>query len=181
MIGPLPHRLLCLTLVLLLTISCWGRELEGVWLSPDWFFPGTRKYSEAEVRSVARDTLEALAERGITDVFLETFLRGYAIAPGIKREAYKAKIVPYVPRTSGIPVYPHLTWNYKIEADTVVDPLTIFIEEGELANVRIHAWVHAFYWRMDNSDVMLRWHNGPQSLERTDGGLSPHPGGPTSG
>lgn len=150
-----------LLVLVLLTCQLSARELEGVWLSPDWLFPGTRRYSEQEVRSTARATFEALQAQGITDVFLETFLRGYAIAPAIERARYSAEVVPYQPGVAGIPVYPHLYWNYRVEAETVLDPLQIFIEEGELANINVHAWIHAFYWRMDNPQIMLSWHNGP--------------------
>ena len=150
-----------LLLLVLLTAQLPARELEGVWLSPDWLFPGTRRYTEAEVRATARETFEALQAQGITDVFLETFLRGYAIAPAIERERYSAEIIDYQPGVAGIPVYPHLFWNYRVEAETVIDPLQIFIEEGQLTNINVHAWIHAFYWRMDNPEIMLSWHNGP--------------------
>jgi hypothetical protein len=39
--------------------------------------------------------------------------------------------------------------------------LQIFIEEAQLVGIEVHAWVHMFYWRMDNNDIMLPWHNGP--------------------
>ena len=52
----------------------------GAWVSPDWFFPGTRRYSEFDIRQTARKTLQAMAEQGINNIFLETYLRGYSIA-----------------------------------------------------------------------------------------------------
>lgn len=157
-----PARLFASFLALLLTVSpLAAEELAGVWLSPDWFFPGTRNYTEAEVRSRARAVMENLQEQGCTAVFLETFLRGYSIAPAISRENYKAAVIPYERGGQGIPVYPHLRWNYRVEADVVIDPLQIFIEEGSLAGIEVHAWAHMFYWRMDNTEVMLPWHNGP--------------------
>jgi len=150
-------------MVLLCLLPASAREMSGVWLSPDWFFPGDRTYSEAEVRRTARDLFERLDENSVSCVFLETFLRGYGVCPSISRDdrSLDASIIPYQPGTSGHPVYPHLKWPYQIEFGTVVDPLQIFIEEGQLAGIEVHAWVHLFYWRMDNNDVMLPWHNGP--------------------
>ncbi len=151
---------LCLLWCFLLAIPSGADDLAGVWLSPDWLFPGTRRYSEEEVRQGAREAVEALANQKITDIFLETFLRGYSIAPAIERERYDAAVIPYGSR-QGIPVYPHLSWNYRVEIDTVLDPLQIFIEEASLHGIEVHAWVHCFYWKMDNTEVMLPWHNGP--------------------
>ena len=140
-----------------------AQELTGVWLSPDWFFPGDHRYSEAEVRRTARSVMEKLSTQGVDTVFLETFLRGYGICPSIDRDdrAKTASVIPYNAGKQGHPVYPHLQWNYAVEFDTVIDPLQIFIEEGQLKGIEVHAWVHMFYWRMDNNDIMLPWHNGP--------------------
>lgn len=132
-------------------------------MSPDWYFPGNRSYSEQEVRLTARRVLSSVAEDGVTDVFLETFLRGYGICPSIEMapNGQVLRIMDYMPRTATHPVYPHLNWGYRTQIDTVIDPLQIFIEEGELVGVSVHAWVHLYYWRMDNTDIMLDWHNGP--------------------
>jgi uncharacterized lipoprotein YddW (UPF0748 family) len=161
--GALSRALAGLVLLLVFSQSARAQELTGVWLSPDWFFPGGRLYSEAEVRETARWVMEDLTEKDVDTVFLETFLRGYAICPSIERDdrAKTAQIVPYSAGTQGHPVYPHLRWNYNIEFDTVLDPLQIFIEEGQASGIEVHAWVHMFYWRMDNNDIMLDWHNGP--------------------
>ena len=96
-------------------------------------------------------------------VFLETFLRGYGICPAITRDdrSKTAQVLPYSPGQEGHPVYPHLQWDYTVEFGTVLDPLQIFIEEGQASGIEVHAWVHMFYWRMDNNDIMLDWHNGP--------------------
>ncbi|MGE0488562.1 MAG: hypothetical protein AB7S38_05055 [Vulcanimicrobiota bacterium] len=154
-------RLFTLLLLFLTLAPALADDVTGVWLSPDWFFPGTRRYNEATIRRVARDTCEELARQNITDIFLESFLRGYSIAPEIERDRTDARVIPYTGLDHGIPVYPHLWWNYKIEVNTVVDPLQIFIEEASLQGINVHAWVHAFYWKMDNTEVMYPWHNGP--------------------
>ncbi len=140
-----------------------AQEMAGVWLSPDWFFPGDRQYSAQEVRRTARSVFETLAEKDVDNVFLETFLRGYGICPSIQQgeRGQDARVVAYQPGGQGHPVYPHLEWDYQVQYDTVLDPLQIFIEEGQAAGIEVHAWVHMFYWRMDNSDIMLPWHNGP--------------------
>ncbi|MEW6284294.1 MAG: hypothetical protein AB1758_37110, partial [Candidatus Eremiobacterota bacterium] len=133
----------------------------GVWLSPDWLFPGTRQYSETEVRRVARQTMAHLSRQGVTTVFLETFLRGYSICPAVERSQYTARVLPYQPGRSGLPVYPHLEWNYRVEGGKVMDTLQIFIDEGRNQGIEVHAWCHMFYWKMDNTEAMLPWHSGP--------------------
>ena len=160
---PLSRLIISTFMLLLLGHPLGAQELTGVWLSPDWFFPGDRRYSEAEVRRTARDVMEKLASQRVDTVFLETFLRGYGICPSIDRDdrAKTASVVPYSAGRQGHPVYPHLQWNYAVQFDTVLDPLQIFIEEGQIQGIEVHAWVHMFYWRMDNNDIMLSWHNGP--------------------
>lgn len=152
-----------LILALFLSVMTGAQELTGIWLSPDWFFPGDRAYSETEVRATARRVMEDLSTMNVDSVFLETFLRGYGICPAIDSDQRKhtASVVRYLPGKQGHPVYPHLDWNYRVEFGTVLDPLQIFIEEGQAAGIEVHAWVHMFYWRMDNNDIMLGWHNGP--------------------
>ncbi|CAN0503214.1 unnamed protein product, partial [Phaeothamnion confervicola] len=49
-----------------------------------WYFPGERSYTEADVRAVARRVLRGLSEAGINAVFLESFLRGYSLAPAVQ-------------------------------------------------------------------------------------------------
>lgn len=158
-----PLRTVVLTLLLLLGLglTCSARELSGAWISPDWFFPGNRAYREQDVRKIARQTLAQLADEGVDTVFLETFLRGYSICPTIAREGGSPQVIPYGQLAESFPVYPHLDWNYRTDFDTVVDPLQIFIEEAQMVGIEVHAWVHMFYWRMDNNDIMLPWHNGP--------------------
>ncbi len=142
-----------------------GYELDppmvGVWLSPDWLFPGTRQYGELEVRRVARQTMAHLAKQGVTAVFLETFLRGYSICPAVEIKNHTARVVPYRPGEGGVPVYPHLSWNFRTEGDEVIDTLQIFIQEGRNQGIEVHAWCHMFYWKMDNTTAMLPWHSGP--------------------
>lgn len=135
--------------------------MSGAWLSTDWFLPGSRNYNERSVREGARQTLGLLSEQGVDTVFLETFLRGYSICPTIEKGSGGPKVVAYGQTEDSFPVYPHLLWNYRVEFETVLDPLQIFIEEAQLLGIEIHAWVHLFYWRMDNDDIMLPWHNGP--------------------
>jgi uncharacterized lipoprotein YddW (UPF0748 family) len=156
-----PFRFVLATLLVGLTFStaCGARELSGAWISPDWFFPGHRSYSEQDVRKIARRTLNNLSADGVDTVFLETFLRGYSICPAIEKDPLRT--VSYGETESSFPVYPHLNWKYRTEFDTVLDPLQIFIEEAQLVGIEVHAWVHMFYWRMDNNDIMLPWHNGP--------------------
>ena len=104
--------------------------VSGVWLAPDWILPGTRSYTEDEVRRIARQTLERLAAEGVNTVFLETWLRGYSIAPGIQTANYRAAVQPFRPGIEGLPVYRHLRWDYRVLADEVQDPLQIFIDEA---------------------------------------------------
>lgn len=152
-----------LGLLLLTTSFGCAQDLSGVWISPDWFFPGERSYSETEIRKRARSVFENLSDKNVNAVFLETFLRGYGICPPIQVGArgQDAQVLDYRPGAQGHPVYPHLNWDYRIQYDTVLDPLQIFIEEGQAAGIEVHAWVHLFYWRMDNNDIMLDWHDGP--------------------
>ena len=158
-------RRLFLPLAALLCLTRPGasQELSGVWLSPDWFFPGQRRYTEAEVRERARLVFEELQGKNVDNVFLETFLRGYGICPTIQKgpRGKDSTVLYYQPGQKSHPVYPHLEWDYTVQYDTVLDPLQIFIEEGQAAGIAVHAWVHLFYWRMDNNDIMLDWHNGP--------------------
>ena len=157
------RQYLSMILVLGLAVSCSAQDISGVWLSPDWYFPGNRRYTEGEVRQTARAVFDKLARKNVDSVFLETFLRGYGICPSIQpgSRGQDVSVVPYEPGSKSHPVYPHLSWNYTVEFDTVLDPLQIFVEEGQAAGIEVHAWVHLFYWRMDNTDIMLPWHNGP--------------------
>ncbi len=136
-------------------------SVSGVWLSPDWILPGPRAYTEDEVRRVARRCLEDLAAAGVNAVFLETWIRGYSIAPGVRREGHRAEVLPFQPGEQGLPVYSHLRWDYRVLVDEVQDPLQIFIDEARPLGIQVHAWCHAFYWKMDNTSVMLPWHSGP--------------------
>ncbi len=138
-----------------------ARDLSGAWVSPDWFLPGNRNYREQDVRVLARNTVTRLADRGVDTVFLETFLRGNGICRPIQLESGRPAVMTSSASPESFPAYPHLNWNYRTEFDTVLDPLQIFIEEAQLVGIEVHAWVHMFYWRMDNNDIMLSWHNGP--------------------
>lgn len=140
-----------------------AQEVNGVWLSPDWYFPGTRKYTEQEVRDTAAQLFANLRDRNVDAVFLETFLRGYAVCPPIQKgtRGQDASVITYQPGRLGFPTYPHLQWRYRVEFGTVLDPLQIFIEEGQAKGIEVHAWVHLYYWRMDNNNIMLSWHDGP--------------------
>ena len=142
-------------------LSAKNAQFLGVWLAPDWFLPGVRKYDEAAVRSSARRVLRGLSEAGVNAVFLETFLRGYCLAPGVVGGRYKVRPLPYIPGRQGLPPYPHLEWKFRVEVDCVVDPLEVFIQEGRSLGIDIHAWTHLFYWKMDNPSAMLPWHNSP--------------------
>lgn len=141
--------------------SAWGRDLSGAWISPDWYFPGDRVYSESEVRKIARNAMTKLADEGVDTVFLETFLRGNGICRPIEKDpSGRPSVLTRTDQPESFPAYRHLNWNYRTEFDSVLDPLQIFIEEGQLVGIEVHAWVHMFYWRMDNNDIMLSWHNG---------------------
>lgn len=157
-----PCRFILFTVICLgLTLAGNARELSGAWLSPDWLLPGHQSYDETSVRDSARRALSALSEQEVDTVFLETFLRGYSICPTVDRSHGRPTVVGYGQSEDSFPVYPHLSWNYRVEFETVLDPLQIFIEEAQLLGIEVHAWVHLFYWRMDNDDIMLPWHNGP--------------------
>jgi len=159
-------RLLIVLLAVLVTLVPAGARatptgVSGVWLSPDWILPGPRAYNEEQVRQATRRCLEELAANGVDTVFLETWLRGYSLAPGIRREGHRAGILPFRPGLQGLPLYRHLSWDYRILADEVQDPLQIFIDEARPLGIQVHAWCHAFYWKMDNTSAMLPWHSGP--------------------
>ncbi len=151
-----------LLLSILLPSGASARDLSGAWISPDWFLPGTRAYREQDVRKIARDTVTSLADGGVDSVFWETFLRGNGICRPIVTDSNgRPALLTSDSTAESFPAYPHLNWNYRVEFDTMLDPLQIFIEEAQLVGIEVHAWVHLFYWRMDNNDIMLSWHNGP--------------------
>lgn len=160
------RRLFPLLLILLALLAPLGARaassgVVGVWLSPDWVLPGTRSYTEEEVRRIARRTLQELSATGVNTVFLETWLRGYSIAPGIRNESYKAELLDFRPGQQGLPMYRHLKWKHRVLQDEVQDTLQIFIDEAKPFGIQVHAWCHAFYWKMDNTSVMQPWHAGP--------------------
>ena len=126
-------------------------QIQGAWVSPDWFLPGPHQYNEKEVRTRSRRMLTGLANSGFNTVFLETFLRGYSIAPSIEGGR----------PTNDLPVYPHLRWNYRYDGAKVYDTLQIFIDEARAQGIEVHAWTHMFYWKMDNPGANLAWHAGP--------------------
>jgi len=126
-------------------------QIQGAWVSPDWFLPGTRPYDETEVRKRSRRILDGLSNAGFNTVFFETFLRGYSIAPSIENGR----------PTRELPVYPHLRWNYRSDGIKVYDTLQIFIDEAQARGIEVHAWAHMFYWKMDNPGANLAWHAAP--------------------
>jgi uncharacterized lipoprotein YddW (UPF0748 family) len=133
----------------------------GAWISPDWFFPGTRKYNEFDVRQTASKLLDELAAQGVNNIFLETFLRGYTIAAIPDKTSGLLNIPADGPVPKGqLPIYRHLNWNFRVENGKPIDTLQIFIEEAAERNIKVHAWVHCFYWKMDNRDIVLPWHTG---------------------
>ena len=148
-----------LIIMWLLTATVWSQSL-GAWISPDWFLPGGHRYTEAEVRNTARRVLSRLSHAGINMVFLETFLRGYSIAPAVSVTHHQAR------RESWLPVYPHLDWGMRPHGDVIYDTLQIFIEEGRQLGIEVHAWTHMFYWKMDNVGAMLPWHSAPSLWSR---------------
>ncbi len=141
-------------------------EFIGVWLSPDWFFPGTQRYSEAQIRTTARKVMSSLADQGVSDVFFESFLRGQSIVPATKAVGRNIVLSKSSPGTDGLAMYPHLAWNFRVEVDTVVDTLGIFIEEGRIHGISVHAWIHTCYWTQDVPSVMLDWHEAPSEWSR---------------
>jgi uncharacterized lipoprotein YddW (UPF0748 family) len=142
-------------IALALTATAWcvppNQGIQGAWVSPDWFLPGTRRYDEAEVRRRSRQMLDGLAANGFNAVFFETFLRGYSIAPSIQQ----GKVTPE------LPVYPHLRWNFRSDGFKVYDTLQIFVDEARERGIEVHAWCHMFYWKMDNPGANLSWHAAP--------------------
>lgn len=135
--------------------------VSGVWLSPDWIMPGPDYYTEEEVRERIDETLSILQESGINTVFFETWLRGTSIAPGIEIKNHHAFIQDFVPGVQGLPVYRHLNYEPHINGREVDDPLQILIDEAKYYGIEVHAWCHAFYWKMDNTAVMQPWFDGP--------------------
>jgi uncharacterized lipoprotein YddW (UPF0748 family) len=131
--------------------------VQGAWVSPDWFLPGSRQYDEAEVRKRSRKMLARLAEAGYNAVFLETMLRGYSIAPSIDAKGHVS---------DALPVYPHLRWNYRSDGVKVYDALQIFVDEAATLGIEVHAWNHMCYWKMDNPKAHLPWHAGPSLWSR---------------
>jgi uncharacterized lipoprotein YddW (UPF0748 family) len=133
----------------------------GAWVSPDWFFPGTHQYNEFEVRQIVRKNLHEIAQQGINNIFVETFLRGYSIAaiPDKLNGTLHVPIDGPVP-AGQLPLYHHLNWPFRVELGSPVDTLQIFIEEGAQLGINVHAWVHVFYWKMDNLGIVLPWHTG---------------------
>ncbi len=138
-----------------LTTAAWSlpldNQMQGAWVSPDWFLPGNRQYDENEVRMRSRRMLAGLSQAGFNAVFLETFLRGYSIAPSIENGR----------PGKDLPIYPHLRWNYRYDGAKVYDTLQIFIDEAQAQGIEVHAWTHMFYWKMDNPGAHLAWHSGP--------------------
>lgn len=151
---------LTLGLSLVLHLTAWAAPpsnlVQGAWVSPDWFLPGTRNYNENEVRLRSRSLLKGLGQAGFNTVFFETFLRGYSIAPSISQGR----------PTADLPVYPHLRWNYRSDGAKVYDTLQIFIDEAQTQGIEVHAWVHMFYWKMDNPGAHLAWHSAPSCWSR---------------
>lgn len=121
-----------------------SRPIQGVWLSPEWIVPGTTRYDEASARAVVRTTMAALKRLNINTVFVETLVRGTSVAGG-----------------DALPVYPHLRWRYDQRGQQPIDLLQLIIDEGARNDIAVHAWVHMFYWRMDNDDVFKPWQRAP--------------------
>ncbi|MHC9543784.1 MAG: hypothetical protein AB9903_30085 [Vulcanimicrobiota bacterium] len=158
---------LLLVVMLFFAVPCpagavWDEQtVWGAWISPDWFFPGTRKYNEFDVRLTARKLMEELAAQGVNHIFLETFLRGYSIAAVPDKTNGLLQIPTDGPVLPGqLPLYRHLNWSIRVENGKPIDTLQIFIDEAAEKNIKVHAWVHAFYWKMDNRDIVLPWHTG---------------------
>lgn len=142
--------------------SYWeDKPVWGAWISPDWFFPGTEKYSEYKVRQIVRQNLEELKKQGINNIFLETYLRGYSIAavPDKNFGWYETPSEGFIPKGQ-LPIYRHLNWSFRVEVGKPMDTLQVFIDEAAPLGIDVHAWVHVFYWKMDNRDIVLPWHTG---------------------
>lgn len=117
-----------------------AKPIQGVWLSPDWILPGVQAYDEAQTRRIVRDTVASLKKQGINAIFMETLVRGTCIASG-----------------DNLPVYPHLQWSFERRGSRTLDSLQIVIDEANHLDMDVHAWVHMFYWRMDNDDIFKPW------------------------
>lgn len=116
------------------------KAIQGVWLSPDWILPGLQNYDEAQARDIIRLTMASLKKQGINAVFLETLVRGTSIASG-----------------EALPLYAHLHWPFEKRGSRTLDVLQLVIDEADRLDMGVHAWVHMFYWRMDNDDVFKPW------------------------
>ena len=115
-------------------------DFRGVWLSPEWILGGSPALNESEVRARVRSTVETLGKRGVNAILLETLIRGTSVAVD-----------------GATPIFDYLQWNFARRGACIIDLLQIFIDEARVAGVAVHAWVHLFYWRMDNDDVYLPW------------------------
>ena len=67
--------------------------------------------------------LNEIAESGFNNVFVETFYHGFTISA-----------------SSPIPIRPEFSGQ---------DILQRFIDEGHQRNLKIHAWLEAYYWEVD--------------------------------
>jgi uncharacterized lipoprotein YddW (UPF0748 family) len=138
-----------------------NQSVWGAWVSPDWFFPGTHQYNEFEVRQIVRKNLQEMSGQGINHIFVETFLRGYSIAAIPDKLNGTLRVPLEGPVASGqVPLYRHLNWPFRVELGSPIDTLQIFIEEGAQLGINVHAWIHVFYWKMDNLGIVLPWHTG---------------------
>lgn len=126
-----------------------AKSVQGAWISPDWLFQDERPTSEEHVRRRVRDALAQLQRAKINTIFVETFMRGSSITPGVTSDP-----------ALRLPVAPRLQWPFQRRGTRIVDTLQIFIDEGFEAGLQVHAWTHLFYWRMDNDGVYPAWQKG---------------------
>jgi uncharacterized lipoprotein YddW (UPF0748 family) len=111
-----------------------AEPMRGFWLAPEWIFPdGRPPPTEIVARSAVAEVLDRLAAMRVNTLFMESFLRGYGIAPFAG------------PDGMGLPVYPLCRLP-----EGSPDLMRIVIDEARRRGMDVHAWVHVFYFRTDN-------------------------------
>jgi uncharacterized lipoprotein YddW (UPF0748 family) len=131
----------CLAVLLLASKPVTAEPVRGFWLSPDWVLgTETSNLSAEGARQKTALVFDQLKELGANSLFMETYLRGYSIAP-------LGESGP------SLPVYGITRWQG-------TDYLKIALEEAKKRGMKLHAWVHAFYWKTDNPALVRPHHTG---------------------
>jgi len=140
----LNKRLLAVTLLCLSATQAAAEPVRGFWLSPDWILPSpsAEPLDPARAREAVSGVLDRLKDLRVNTLFMETFLRGYSIAP--------------MPDRSGraLPVY-SLT-----RLPQGHDLLSIVLDEASKRGMNVQAWVHVLFWKTDNPERVRPHHIG---------------------